>query len=181
MAEQEESVRAVRAYSRAVADVVKMREQSLPVLPHQEAALERAGEALAKSDLAAARDLRSALSRQPGLAARADRPEGLGEVLKAMVHEGRVRKDPTLRADRFVEDWKALSARREALGGFEHARSRHVVDGQMKAMVQGLGRDAELAAVLNGRRKELGLRQPRERPHDLARALTQNLGLGLSR
>lgn len=172
-------------YARAFEDVARMRRQGLPVLPHQEVALRRAGEALAKTSPEAARDLREALARQPGLAAGVDRPGGLEGAFKAMAHEGQVRTNPSLRADRFVDDWKSLSARRDALQGWENAGARQAVEGRMKAMAQGLGRDAELAALLHGRRKELGLALGKglEKGMDLTKALTLTIGrgLGLSR
>ncbi|MBV9509915.1 MAG: Ti-type conjugative transfer relaxase TraA [Caulobacteraceae bacterium] len=179
--------RGVRGYSRAFADVVRMHDQGLPVLPHQDAALKRAAQDLARISPEAARDLRAALNRNPGLARGVERPGGLDAAMKAMAHEGHVRIDPALRADRFVEDWTSLSARREALKGWEHTEARKAVESRMKAMAQGLGRDAELYAVLDGRRKELGLALGKglERGQNLAveltRTLSRGIGLGLSR
>jgi hypothetical protein len=37
-----------------------------------------------------------------------------GPMMDAMAHEARVRADPTLRADRFVERWQASASRRGA-------------------------------------------------------------------
>ncbi|MBV9510058.1 MAG: MobA/MobL protein, partial [Caulobacteraceae bacterium] len=93
----------------------------------------------------------------------------------------------SLRADRFVGDWKSLSAQRDALKGWEHTEVRQAVETRMEAMAQGLGRDAELYAVLNGRRKDLGLEldkrleRGRDLPAELTGALSRSLGLGLSR
>ncbi|MBV9510033.1 MAG: MobA/MobL protein, partial [Caulobacteraceae bacterium] len=89
----------------------------------------------------------------------------------------------SLRADRFVGDWKSLSAQRDALKGWEHTEVRQAVETRMEAMAQGLGRDA----VLNGRRKELGLEldkrleRGRDLPAELTGTLSRSLGLGLSR
>ena len=182
---REELARGVRGYSRAFADVLRMRDQGLPVLPHQDAALKRAAQDLAKTSPESARDLRTALNRDWGLARGVERPGGLDAAMKAMAHESQVRTNPSLRADRFVDDWRSLSARREALKGWEHAGARQAVEARMKAMAQGIGRDAELYAVLDGRRQELGvaLGKGLKRGRDLTAELTRTLsrGLGISR
>jgi hypothetical protein len=66
---------------------------------------ESTGIALSAASPEAAQDLRSALSRQRGIAGRVDQPGGMEAVGKAVAHEGQVRRDPQLRAERFVESW----------------------------------------------------------------------------
>ena len=182
---REALVRGVRDYTRAFEDVVRMHDKRLPVLPHQDAALKRAAQDLAKISPEGARDLHTALSRNPDLARGVERPGGLDQALKAMSYEGRVRADPSLRADRFVGDWKTLSAQRDALKGWEHTETRKAVESRMKTMAQGLGRDAEVYALLDGRRRDLGLAigSGLERGRNLTTELTRTLsrGLGLSR
>lgn len=179
--------RGVRDYTRAFGDVVRMHDQGLPVLPHQDAALKRAAQDLAKISPEGRLDLHTALSRNRDLARGVDRPGGLDQAVKAMSYEGQVRTDPSLRADRFVGDWKSLSAQRDALKGWEHTEARKAVESRMKTMAQGLGRDAELYAVLDGRRKELGLalgkglERGRNLTAELTRTISRTIGLGLSR
>ncbi|WP_443026114.1 MULTISPECIES: hypothetical protein, partial [unclassified Sphingomonas] len=60
--------KAIERYGRAAADMDRMRDQGLPVLAHQESALQRASEALDQTRPHAARDLASAIERDPRLA-----------------------------------------------------------------------------------------------------------------
>jgi hypothetical protein len=171
----------VRGYARAFADIERMREGGLPILPHQDVALKRAEKALAAASPEAALDLRSALSRQRGLAGRVDQPGGMDAIGKALARESQVRLDPNLRAERFVERWTALKARHAELGGWQHADARRRVENRMKSMAKGLGRDSQVESLLSGRRKDLGLSAPssgRNLAQDLARSLGIGRGLG---
>ncbi|WP_426020756.1 Ti-type conjugative transfer relaxase TraA [Brevundimonas sp. DWR2-3-1b1] len=172
----------MRGYARAFADIERMRDGGLPILPHQDLALKRAEKTLAAASLEAAQDLRSALLRQRGLAGRVDQPGGMDAIGKALARENQVRLDPNLRAERFVESWTGLKARHAELGGWQHADARRKVEARMKVMAKGLGRDSQVESLLSGRRKELGLSAPsvgRNLAQDLARSL--GIGRGLSR
>jgi len=173
----------VRDYTRAVGDILRMRREDLPVLPHQRVALERAQTSLAKASPHALQDLKSALLRHPDLVRQVDHPGGVEALAQAMSVEAKVRRDPQLRADRFVKDWTALSTRREQLQGFQHRQTRAETERRMTAMIDGLGRDAELYAALDGRRRQLGLDPARSPGQDIARELQRNLsrGRGLER
>ena len=180
--QRQEIPEGARDYARAFADVERMQEAGLPVLPHQDLALRRAERALAASSSEVAHDLRSALSRQRGLAGQIDQPGGLEAVGKALVQETQVRLDPELRAERFVERWTALKARQAELGGWQHVDARRTVEARMKTLATSLGHDPEVELLLSSRRKELGLSPPspsRNLAQDLARSL--GLGRGLSR
>lgn len=108
--------RAIERYGRAAADIGRMREKGLPVLAHQESALRRAGEALDATRPHAARDLASAIERDPRLAR--DAAEGnTGGAAKAMETERQVRIDPEKRAGRFVEQWQGMKGSVLAEGG----------------------------------------------------------------
>jgi Ti-type conjugative transfer relaxase TraA len=171
----------VRGYARAFADIERMREGGLPILPHQDLALKRAEKVLAAASPEAAQDLQSALSRQRGLAGRVDQPGGMDAIGKGLARENQVRLDPNLRAERFVERWTGLKARHAELGGWQHAEARRKVEARMKAMAKGLGRDSQVESLLSGRRKELGLSSPspgRNLAQDLARSLGIGRGLG---
>ncbi|CAN5445032.1 Ti-type conjugative transfer relaxase TraA [soil metagenome] len=180
--QRQEITEGVRGYARAFADVERMREGGLPILPHQDLALKRAEKTLAAASPEAAQDLRSALWRQRGLAGRVDQPGGLEAISKALARENQVRLDPKLRAERFVERWTGLQARHAELGGWQHVDARRKVEERMKTMAKGLGRDPQVESLLSGRRKELGLSSPapgRNLAQDLARSL--GIGRGLSR
>ena len=179
--QRQEIAEGVRGYARAFADIERMRDGGLPILPHQDLALKRAEKALAAASPEAAQDLRSALSRQRGLAGRADQPGGLDAIGKALARENQVRLDPQLRAERFVERWTGLKARQAELGGWQHADARRKVEERMKTLAKGLGRDPQVETLLAGRRKELGLSAPspgRNLAQDLARSLGIGRGLG---
>ena len=172
----------VRGYARAFADVERMRRDGLPVLPHQDVALKRAEKALSAASPEAAVDLRSALSRQRGLAGRVDQPGGMEAIGGALARESQVRRDPQLRAERFVESWTRLKTQHAELGGWQNADARRKVEARMKGLAGGLARDPQMESVLVGRRRELGL-SPGAMPgrnlvQDLARSLSLGRGLG---
>jgi Ti-type conjugative transfer relaxase TraA len=172
----------VRDYARAFADVERMRAGGLPVLPHQDVALKRAEKALAGVSPEAAVDLRSALSRQRGMAGRVDQPGGMEAIGGALAREGQVRSDPQLRAERFVESWTRLKTQHGELGGWQNADARRKVEARMKGLAGGLARDPQVESVLAGRRRELGLSQGampgRNLVQDLTRSLSMGRGLG---
>lgn len=172
--------RSVQGYTRAWADAERMVEQRLPVLPHQEAALTKAREGLEEHSKEAAANLRSALRRAPGLAAK-----GEGVVMAAMSKEAEIRRSPELRAERFVEDWSKLQARRGQLAGWEHADARGSVEMRMKSMAEGLGRDPQVESILRGKRQELGLGRSQAAARavgdDLTKLVTRGRSQGLER
>lgn len=148
---------AVRSYARVFADIERMRDGGLPVLPHQHLALQRAEKTLATASPEAALDLASALSRQPGLAGRVNEPDGLEVIGRALANENRARLDARLRAERFVESWTLLKARHAELGGWQDGDGRRKVEERMKNMATGLRRDPQLELALSARRQEFGL------------------------
>ena len=168
----------VRGYARAFADMERMRRDGLPVLPHQDIAFKRAETALSAASPEAAQDLRSALSRQRGLAGRVDQPGGLEAIGKAMAHEGQVRRDPQLRAERFVESWARLKTQHAELSGWQDADARRKVEARMKGLAGGLARDPQVESVLAGRRRELGLSPGAVPGRNLVQDLTRSLSLG---
>ena len=91
-----------------------MRDKGLPVLVHQEQALAKAGDALDQVRPHAARDLASAIERNPRLAR--DAAEGnMGGAAKAMETEPQDRLDPEKRAGRFVEQWQGMQEARASM------------------------------------------------------------------
>jgi hypothetical protein len=88
-----DQTKAIERYARATADIGRMRAKGLPVLPHQEGALRKAGEVLDAGRPHAARDLASALRRDPKLIEQAA-GGNTGGAARAMAEEQRVRLDP---------------------------------------------------------------------------------------
>ena len=176
--QRQELTEGVRGYARAFADVERMRRDGLPVLPHQDLALKRAEKALSAASPEVAVDLRSALSRQRGLAGRVDQPGGMEAIGGALAREGQVRRDPQLRAERFVESWTRLKAQHAELGGWQNADARRKVEARMKGLAGGLARDPQVESVLVGRRRELGLSPGAMPGRNLVQDLTRSLSLG---
>jgi len=179
--------RGIGRYTAAWADAERMGEQGLPILPHQRAAMQQAREGLDGLSREATADLRSALSRNPGLASRGATADGMKDVQRAMTQEGRVRLDPAARAERFVEDWRGLQARRLELGSsYQNADARRAIEGRMKAMAQGLRHDPQVETILRGKKLELGLGKVRDAASvsmgdALVRSLTLGRSIGLGR
>jgi Ti-type conjugative transfer relaxase TraA len=179
--------RGITRYTAAWADAERMGEQGLPILPHQRAEMQKAREGLEGVSSEATADLRSALSRNPGLARHGATPEGMKAVQRAMATERTVRLDPGARAERFVEDWRGLQAKRIELGvSYQTADARKAIEGRMKAMADGLGRDAQVESILRGKKLELGLGKIRDMPgvsmgNALVRSLTLGRSIGLGR
>ncbi|MBU6298646.1 MAG: Ti-type conjugative transfer relaxase TraA [Alphaproteobacteria bacterium] len=167
---------AVRRYARSIRDIVRMEEKGLPVLPHQHQAEERARAALDAIRLQAARDLASALERDPGLVREAAKGQ-TQRAIRAMQLESEIRHDPKLRADRFVERWQNLDRQRLKFERGGNWQGEQSVRTTMGAMAKSLERDAQMESVLRNRSRELGI------GIDMGRGVGRNLleYLGLSR
>ncbi len=152
----------VERYARAMDDAERMRSLKLPVLDQQTRELRDAGTALDRTRPGATRDLHEALRHEPATwrAMRDLRgPERGAELAGAIRHEARVRRDPALRADRLVKDWRRLEAQQDRLDGWRHRPARQRVEARMTAVAGKLKRDPELASLVRSRARELGLGQ----------------------
>jgi Ti-type conjugative transfer relaxase TraA len=165
--------RAAETYARAWADAQRMRTAGLPVLPHQEQALARAGAGLDRLRPHGSQDLRVALTVRPELAQDTDRitaalnrlaaerearerpePEGTAaRLVTAMEREKEQRQDPAVRAERTLARWTALEKAYEDGDWKERTRAKT----EMKALARELKRNPETEAVLKSRAKELGI------------------------
>jgi len=170
--------RAVERYARAAADIGQMREQGLPVLPHQRDALEKAGKALDAIRPYGTADLTSALQRQPSLAREAADGRSQGAI-RAMQLEAEIRVDPAQRADRFVSDWQRLGQARQALQRDGDSKGAQSLTNRMTDMAKGLERDAQVESLLRDRTRELGIKT--EFGRDLARDLAASISTERSR
>lgn len=170
--------RAIERYARATTDIERMKGKGLPVLPYQGQALAKAGDALDQTRPHAARDLASALARNPQLAR--DAAEGnTGGAARAMAEEQRVRLDPELRADRFVKGWQAMQRDRAAKDQTGDKEGAERLRGRMEKLAGGLHRDPQLESVLQRRAPELGLQIGRDRA--VSQELARSLGIGRDR
>ena len=170
--------RAIERYARAGADIGRMLEKGLPVLAHQEQALAKAGDALDQVRPHGARDLASALARDPKLIEQAAGGNTSGAA-KAMETERQVRIDPEKRAGRFVEQWQSM---KEARASMERAGDRagaEKLGKRMESIAGGLHRDPQLESVLRAHVPELALSM--ERGRSIGQELAQSVSIGRDR
>src|SRR3546814_507412 len=172
--------RAVERASRSAEAVLQARASGGPVLEHQKVALERATEALDQIRAGASRDMASAFQREPGLLHEAAAGRS-GPMMDAMAQEAKVRADPNLRADRFVERWQQLSQDRDRLYRAGDMTGREKAGKEMAGMAKSLERDPQVESILRGRERELGLEMGMGRGRDLSHQLTHELGIGRDR
>ena len=173
---------AITRYARAAADIERMRAQSLPVLPHQESALLRAGATLDQLRPDATRDLASALRRDPELIAKAASGD-TGSTMRAMAEERRVRLDPEARAERFVGAWKQME---QAHARLEQSGNQAGADRMRDTMVKAAGaleRDPQLESALRRHAPDLELKMEKNRSigETLAASILPERDRGLSR
>ncbi|RSU67671.1 Ti-type conjugative transfer relaxase TraA [Sphingomonas sp. S-NIH.Pt3_0716] len=178
-------VRAVERASRSAEVVLQARASGAPVLEHQKVALERTNQALEQIRPGSSRDLQLAIQRDPALL-RDSAAGRSGPLIDAMAQEARVRADPNLRADRFVERWQQLSQDRDRLYRVGDMTGRERAGKEMAGMAKSLERDPQMESVLRGRTRDLGLEIGMNRGREmeggeLGRQLTQELGIGRDR
>ncbi|HTU12647.1 MAG TPA: Ti-type conjugative transfer relaxase TraA [Allosphingosinicella sp.] len=173
---------AVQRYARAFAEVDEAERAGREAMPHQRTALARSGEALDSIETDGARDLRTALRRDPDLLEKAKAGDP-SPALRAMQAERAVRTDPAKRADRFVRDWRRLDGRARSLTGDGHYDRADKVRDQMGAMAKSLQRDPQVESLLRSRSRELGIGAPSGASisHDLAEHLGVSRGRGIGR
>jgi len=170
--------KAIERYARATADIGWMRAKGLPVLPHQESALRKAGEALDTHRPHAARDLASAFRRDPRLIEQAVGGNS-GGAARAMAEEQRVRLDPEARAGRFVERWKQARQERSRLEQAGDRAGAERLRGTMAKAAGAIGRDPQLESALRRRAPELELKL--EKGRTIGDALARSLESGRER
>lgn len=171
---------AVERYARASQEIERMEQRGLPVMPHQQEALDRASAKLDAVRPHAAADLGAAFERSPELVHEA--AEGRSQsAIRAMQIETEIRIDPFQRADRFVEDWRQLQRDRAGSQRDGDFRGAKRVTQAMSSMAKSLERDAQMESVLRGRSRELGLEIGRDMGSSLSRDLADQLSHELSR
>ena len=167
-------VRGIERYARAAADMERMRDKGLPVLPHQHTALRKAGEGLDAVRPHASRDLASALARDPQLMAQIAGGNSSGAV-RAMIEEQQVRLDPQARADRFVAEWQAMAHERAELQRAGNSSGASEATKRMQAAAKGLASDPALDTALQSRKAELMAKPERDRSIGQERSVEQAL------
>ncbi|MBX9665903.1 Ti-type conjugative transfer relaxase TraA [Novosphingobium sp.] len=173
-----DQTRAIERYARVAADIGRMRDKGLPVLPHQETALRKAGETLDATRPHAARDLASAIRRDPRLIEQAAGGSTSGAA-RAMAEEQRVRLDPEFRAERFVAGWRTMQQAHAEMVSTGDQAGAQKLGKRMENIAGGLHRDPQLESVLRARAPELALSI--ERGRSIGQELGQSIASGRDR
>lgn len=177
-------VRAVERTSRSAEAALQTKASSGAVLEHQKVSLQRAIDALDQLRPHASDDMHEAMTRNPALLREAAAGRS-GPMIAAMAQEARVRTDPHLRADRFVERWQELQGQHADFERAGYAAGRDKAGQEMADMAKGLERDPQVESLLRSRSRELGLgiseRQDRDIGRELSRDLNRDRDLGMSR
>ena len=149
---------AVSRYARARQESVRMiaQGQGTTEPEAQKAARMAAARALQQIRPGIAHDLENALAAQPALMGEAAAGRTTA-AMRAMQMETELRTNPELRADRFVQAWQQLRARREKLGGWQNAEARDATDKRLRDMSRSIEKDPAMGSALVKRASQLGL------------------------
>jgi hypothetical protein len=147
---------AIQKHARIVEDINEMRDANLPVLPDQKEELQSARKTLSSFNRHYASDLEDAYrgSRALTQETAAGNPRRAIQVLQV---EAEIRVNPQLRADRFVQQWRRLSVRRQELYAKGDYSGRDKLTDSMDGMARGLERDPQVESILENRKRELGI------------------------
>jgi hypothetical protein len=149
---------AVQRYAQAERAISRMTEQGLPALEYQKAARVQAARAMDAMQQHGADDLAAAFAREPGLVSEAANGR-TANAIRQMQLETELRTSPEMRADRFVQTWRQLQARREGLAGWQNEEAHRQTGDRMRAMAGALDKDPALGAALSRRGSQLLGRQ----------------------
>ena len=123
-----------------------MREKNLPVLPHQETEIREAGLALDAQRPGATQDLMTAMKHEPSIRAGHEPScrgrSGSRHCLPALSTRSQVRRDPNLRVERLVKEWKGLEAKRKASREWEKPEEHAKLKKDMTELTREFKRDA---------------------------------------
>ena len=145
------------AYARAWGDAERMRGRGLPVLPHQEQALQVADRALEAFGAGAGRDVRAALEALPELASGIETDQGRRALTAAAAKMQRDRETLDRRVREAVRGWVALEqAHDQAASRYDWDAARAVTQ-RLETYAQALKQDLQLQDVLRTRGTEFGV------------------------
>src|SRR3546814_1440749 len=82
-----------------------------------------------------------------------------GPMIEAMAQEARVRADPNLRAERFVERWQGFKQERDRLYRAGGKAGRERTGKEMAGMAKSIARDPQVELVLQNRTREQWLEE----------------------
>jgi hypothetical protein len=182
-------------YAQAWMEAVRMRARDLPVLPHQATEIREASLALDAQRPGATQDLSAAMKHEPSVRQamlKLQGPERVSALLAGLEHESQVRRDPNLRVERLVKEWKGLEAKRSASREWEKPEEHAKLKKDMTELTREFKRDPQLESIARQRSQQLGIEKGstldqvlRSRTLDRGIEITLDLGrgrgLGLSR
>jgi hypothetical protein len=136
-----------------------MQVEGLPVLEHQKQALGKAGAALDAAREGSTRELLSALRHDPATRAAMTLggPERAAGLIAGMERERQAQRDPNVRAERAVAEWRKLEREHGGLRGFEQDVARGQVEERMKTLAGAIKRDPQVESVMRARSREFGI------------------------
>ena len=181
--------KATDRYARAYSDAARMQREGLPILEGQKQALNEAARSLDQAQRGAAGVMESALRHNSAM--RQAMMDLLGEartqtLITGMSQERQALADPHVRAERFVDRWRSLTAQQKRLEGWQHDEARAPVERAMRDTVKEIARDPQVESLLRNRRQELGLAKAggqdsisRELERSIQRDRDRDRGLGL--
>jgi Ti-type conjugative transfer relaxase TraA len=144
-------------YARAWVDAERMRRASLPVLPHQEQALQAADHALEEFGLGMGRDVGMALEAAPILARGIETKDGRQALTAAAMEVRQNRQALDRRVWQAVRGWEALErAHDQAAGEYDWDAARAVTQ-RLVTYAQALKQDPQVESALLNRAEEFGV------------------------
>lgn len=165
--------RAVQGHARVVVEIFKAEGRGHPALPHQVTALKKARTALDRFDRHASSVLERSYRGDHSLA---EEVAGVRtqRAIRILQLEAELQADPVKRADRFVNDWTRLKARRAGAYGAGDLKGMSDLRDRMTAMAKALERDPQMESVLRGRQAALSIET--EIGRSLGQALARSIG-----
>ncbi|BAM93151.1 putative conjugal transfer protein, TraA [Bradyrhizobium oligotrophicum S58] len=148
--------RALVRHARAVDTIFAARETGVTASREQVRELQEARQAFEEVRPFGSHDAEAAYRKNPELAREAAGGQ-VSRAVRALQLESELRKDPSRRADRFVERWQKLEQTGQRLYrvgdmiGYKAARAA------MGDMAKSLERDPQLESILAGRKNDLGI------------------------
>ena len=138
---------AIKTYAEAQGEILEARRVGRKLLPHELPHRDALYERLKEIDPLWARATAGAIGKAPDLVRGPLTGERQVALYKAILQEERFLADPNLRADKFVQQWQQLEAKRAATRGFEHSE----VLREMIAFTTTLDKDPEMKRVASER------------------------------
>jgi hypothetical protein len=155
--QDEQIERLAAAYARAWGDAERMRRRGLPVLPHQEQALQAADRALEAFGPVTGRDVGAALEAAPELAHGIETKDGRQALVATAVQVRQDRQALDGRVREVVRGWAALEqAHDQAASRYDWDAARAVTQ-RLETYAQTLKQDPQMEDVLRTRGAEFGV------------------------